>query len=972
STGLGGTETITMQEGAIFQPLDGFSSSRPITLVGNAAILVDGSASATLAGAISGSSILGKNGTGTLILEENNTFNLLAFNAGTISISNGNQLGNGELVFNGEATLVTTQTLERGNTLRMDNGTAAGTIEVANGTTFTHSGLLLGAGNLVKTGGGIASFTNSLGFTGPINLQAGTLSSTGLGGTETITMQEGTTFQPLDGFSSSRPITLAGNAAIVVDSGASATLAGVISGSSILGKNGTGTLILGGNNTFNLLAFNAGTLSISNGNQLGNGEVVFNDAATLLTTQTLEHVLTLRMNNGTNLGTIEVANGTTFTQSGLVLGDGLLTKVGMGTLSFSAGQNSYAGNIDVQRGTFMAGSLGNGGTIALGMDTTFQALGSFTTSDRDFLINGPCELLVEGADRFLATGTFTGMDDLTKEGTGTFAFRNAEIGYTGTIFVNEGAVEVTTGGSLQSASVTVLPGGTVTGGGLIGPTTINGGDLRGEATHTSVIVNSGLVAPGNSIGTINVIGDYLQAAGAVYEVEIENFASDQIIVGGTATIENGAVLRVLEPMGTLPKGTTYDILLASGGINQVWDVQDLVSGAPFTVVLEEGGTIARLRIDATFILAGRDVGEGNPERVRDYIDEFDLNNDEDLLQVMLLAEKLNDQQLRDALNQMHPAPFGAFPLFNMDMMALVGTTLQRQLITTGLNMHACSDLMMENLPHYFWTAPFGFFSNTKEIDELRGYETAAGGVLAGYDVSILEKHVLFGTFVGYDYTNLQWKQSAGKATIQQLLWGIRGGFAGWDLLCNVSALGGVNFYDTKRHITFPSIERTAKSDHLGGFFTSQIDLLWNAFHFFEVFGSVAYDYLHQQAYDEEGAHSLDLRVFARDDHYVRGEAGGRFNLFFDASYISWRLFSGLSYVRKYPLQNGNYRSKFSDFRTENPLLVVRTFDQNLWALSPEFGIERTGDMLIYGAFYKGELHHDRYANEVVMRLGVNY
>ncbi|MEM8629513.1 MAG: hypothetical protein AAGF04_05565, partial [Chlamydiota bacterium] len=241
----------------------------PINLAGNSSILVNGGASATLVDAISGSSILGKNGTGTLILGGNNTFNLLAFNEGIISISNGNQLGSGEVVFNGAATLVTTQTLERDKTLRMNNGTDAGTISVANGTTFTHSGLLLGSGNLVKTGGGIASFTNSLGFTGPINLQAGTLAAANFGGTETITMQGGTTFQPLDGFSSSRPITLAGNAAILVDGSASATIGGVISGSSILGKNGTGTLILGENNTFDLLAFNAGTISISNGNQLG-------------------------------------------------------------------------------------------------------------------------------------------------------------------------------------------------------------------------------------------------------------------------------------------------------------------------------------------------------------------------------------------------------------------------------------------------------------------------------------------------------------------------------------------------------------------------------------------------------------------------------------------------------------------------------------------------------------------------------
>ena len=58
------------------------------------------------------------------------------------------------------------------------------------------------------------------------------------------------------------------------------------------------------------------------------------------------------------------------------------------------------------------------------------------------------------------------------------------------------------------------------------------------------------MAPGNSIGTLNVNGNFVQNAGSTYQVEVNAAGqSDRINVSGTATI-NGGTVQVLAQSGS--------------------------------------------------------------------------------------------------------------------------------------------------------------------------------------------------------------------------------------------------------------------------------------------------------------------------------------------------------------------------------------------------------------------------------------
>jgi subtilase-type serine protease len=148
-----------------------------------------------------------------------------------------------------------------------------------------------------------------------------------------------------------------------------------------------------------------------------------------------------------------------------------------------------------------------------------------------------------------------GHGGLTKQGIGTLVLTGANT-YAGPTLVNQGRLAIN--GSLLSA-VTVNDRGILGGNGRIGALTAKSG---------------GTVAPGNSIGTLQVAGDVIFEPGSTYAVELSPTNSDQIVAGGKAVIDGATVSLSLENSPTLlTTGEVkslldhqYNILQAAGGI----------------------------------------------------------------------------------------------------------------------------------------------------------------------------------------------------------------------------------------------------------------------------------------------------------------------------------------------------------------------------------------------------------------------
>ncbi len=74
-----------------------------------------------------------------------------------------------------------------------------------------------------------------------------------------------------------------------------------------------------------------------------------------------------------------------------------------------------------------------------------------------------------------------------------------------------------------------------------------------------------MVGPGNSIGTLTVAGNYVQASGSTYQLELTSTGqSDRINTSGAAMIADGAVLAVTKTdAAAYVLGTRYIVLTAA-------------------------------------------------------------------------------------------------------------------------------------------------------------------------------------------------------------------------------------------------------------------------------------------------------------------------------------------------------------------------------------------------------------------------
>ena len=229
------------------------------------------------------------------------------------------------------------------------------------------------------------------------------------------------------------------------------------------------------------------------------------------------------------------------------------------------GETSSAANATIVNNSggttyfFEASSAGNativanaGGTVDLsGLTTAGTTAGSIAGAGAYFI----------GSKQFTVSS-----NNLSTTVSGIIADGGSAGGIGGSL-VKVGSGTLTLAGvNTYTGGTTLNAGGLVVNGSLAGGVTMNGGTLGGSGTIGGLVANAGTLAPGNSIGTLTVSGNFVQAASTTYQVEANAAGQgDRIIVGGTATI-NGATVQVLAQPGNYGARTTYTILRANGGV----------------------------------------------------------------------------------------------------------------------------------------------------------------------------------------------------------------------------------------------------------------------------------------------------------------------------------------------------------------------------------------------------------------------
>jgi autotransporter-associated beta strand protein len=332
-------------------------------------------------------------------------------------------------------------------------GVSAGTV------TISDDDALAGAGMLVKAGAGRLTLggTNA-NFAGRFAITGGTLGFDPAGSLSAQTAVSLATSGTFDLSDTTQTIgSLDGTGAVLLGSGTlntgalntSTSFDGVISGTGSITKIGTGTMTIGGANTYSgPTTIAAGTVTFAGAGSLS-GQTAVNvlNGATLNVNGTTQTVGSLAGAGSVLLGTGALTVGgdnsaTVF--SGVVSGAGSLTKAGTGAMAL-AGANTFTGATTVAGGTLrfdVGGSLSGAtavsvlGGATLDLNDTAQTIGSLAGIGNVLLGSGALTTGTNNTSTNFA-GVVSGTGAFDKAGSGTLTLAGFNT-YTGPTTISGG------------------------------------------------------------------------------------------------------------------------------------------------------------------------------------------------------------------------------------------------------------------------------------------------------------------------------------------------------------------------------------------------------------------------------------------------------------------------------------------------------------------------------------------------------
>ncbi|MEI7773194.1 MAG: autotransporter-associated beta strand repeat-containing protein, partial [Verrucomicrobiota bacterium] len=487
------------------------------------------------------------------------------------------------------------------------NALGTGTLSIAGGASVVLNnptdGIfafpIIGAGQILSSGSATLTLSGANSFSGGVKLSSGTLklaNATALG-TGTFSITGGALAADSDvALTSNNPILLGGSLAyqgsaslslgkgaitlsvapsINVASG-SLKIGGNLTGTYPLTKSGAGTLILAGTNTYTgATTVYAGTLVFIGANSMPSASTITTVGTGVIRLQGGAKATNFIGSSNLSLASdadSTIGNGsvTTGTLSGILTGDGGLTKAGAGAITLS-GANSFTGKTVISSGTLLVNSLNsvlNGlttsnlgapmtaanGTIDLGNLSSTATLtigGAGFTTDRILNLAGTTG---GGQINLIGTGTVKFTSDLTATGAGsktlTLLGSSTAVGEIAGAIVDNSATNKTALAK-QGTGTWILSGlNSYTGG-----TTVSGGSLWVGA--------SGALGSGALTLFNGACLNFAPGSDGVYENAISGFGT--VLVSGSGvvslsgaltyqgdTVVSGGTLRLAAANGTAP------------------------------------------------------------------------------------------------------------------------------------------------------------------------------------------------------------------------------------------------------------------------------------------------------------------------------------------------------------------------------------------------------------------------------------
>jgi len=599
---------------------------------------------------------------------------------------------------------------------------------------------------------------------------------------------------------------------------------------------------------------NNGTLTIDQdtdgtfaGDISGTGDLVKDGAGTVTLTGTLTYTGTTTILGGhlvgnttvigggvANDGVLEFEQTTDGTYSSSITGTGSLVKTGTGTLVLT-GSNTYTGGTTISGGTLI------GSTSSLSGDVTNQA-----------------SLVFDQGSAGQFTGAISGTGSLTKSGAGNLVLTGTST-YVGSTTVDAGRLSVN--GSIAASLVEIK----------------TGAELGGSGTVGGIIARSGsTLAPGNSIGTLNVSGNATLDSGSTYSVEVDDLgSSDKLAATGTVTIGSGVTLLVTPENGTdtgatYALNTQYTIITAQSGVTGTFaTVTENFAYLTAAVTYSGDGKNVYLtltRSSGTGSSFASLVSAPNAKAAARAVDVLDTSGV--LYQAATnLATGEPERAFALLSGEIHPSIAGAL---------IDRSHLARDVITTRVR-EAFGSVAAPHSPAradergHVWMSGFGAWGSLDGDGNGHGLDTRGGGVLVGADAPF-DDAWRFGLAAGYGRDRIDDDGVASSGSVDSYYLAGYGGATFGPAALRLGAVHAFQSISTERTIALSTLNEQLKADYDAGLSQVFAESAWR----YEVdslriepYANAAYVHLRTDAFGETGgAAALSSAAASYDQVYT--------------------------------------------------------------------------------------------------------